>query len=1518
MHSHCQLQEFSKKVSADENTLAPSVFELQHCDAFQRYVQLSLAAGICRSIFEFVRVFVDVTGDTPSLAADSVSNDYRFLELTSTLQKLSSKLVSEFLQNLCKTNFDFVCFIARSTVEHFISSRAIGNASAHSILSPVAIALRRILDLDNATCIRFGSTIMKCRAFVSQPGSPFTIVSGEILQRLASATDFHPPQFDVKHFIKIIRALIVAVASDHQPVLMNALLFELLQTVHMHFHAIQSTFSLQQEAVVLIWDVMSASASFIKLPAEQLASTFVSIVEAMKNRFQNNGMDAARCTDIVSSALACTLVVVLLKSKEGGSALSAECAVQLHQKIPEFLKWVSLCLSQFMTSKYLEYVPLAFTHNLLTYVRCSAPMAASPFGTPAEVLETKLYPSATCKAHSRQPAAATVEEMLWLSVSAHQPLMVDCVTLDLLEKRSASELCNDIECPYSLECSIKQSLSRLHAAAKEAAHKNQKDATSQQSAPAGGGAACAAATIVEAQPNSREAAASHVAPFVGATCHKCSEACGVTFYWSQGPSCALSASLKPSYMCLRCVIEEFIPKDSLCNLTVSSVFPVSLTQPIFQMALQRSLSALKHCKIVLLNGFGSPSVIGAAEPTQGLSPQFAPEAMPVVSKFHECNSAITMSNAKMTASKQKSSSYGAAYSIVNALPVANECSFQVVIDSESCNPMSFGVAPRSLPLEESNGAGPTIGSIGSWGILSSSSNSYSYSPTVVSKKIASGSEVGEFRGLRKGDRLKGIVNFERRCFQFFLNDTEVTHTFTLDENLKADNCVFALTLAASSQVTIVDQSVISIRPIIPRDQDPLGYCDVSYVWMQSITQEVARMAPSSLCNEESLAVWFNHAMSTAASLLGDASNGASRVINSFRFTVARNALFVSMSDPSVRAAVAAQLLPSLLRMCEDSVACTTPCSASAPLIHLLTCDVAATSANVDSRSSTAVCIKQFTGGNFARTLKLYVGLHASFNLTWDYLLGVSNHEDNAAVLSCASAYKEHAEFIRGVVCSELSAMLPAVSVAEMMDALGKEHDCSKIAAAVLPQVFTQHADIRWHMANWTARAITGDATPSKGREAYSLILSNFVLKLSCLTFAPPPPKRRFICICGATGQQGNAINGIYDEVDKTSFERAVYMKRNETDRCIHFFNGKKPHWVVAHADDIGKNSKAYAFLEYDGPLDSVPSLDAWSVWNGLNKSWEQQENFRCFLYEVVDTPRNPSSDDLPNTLECSLHQHSLEKIAAVPKGSYTCSLCQGKGSGCAFHCQQCTWAAHPSCAVDVSSKPQKPSAAEPCSSQEHSGGGQLLAGGGVKEQTSSSDSEDGFKSPASAGQCSDSEFVLVDGAQTKETDQDERRRLTLVAAGDGHASTMLFLQDLHAACFFQTHTDDALNVKSLSSAATSITSFLLSCNTNLSDSLLETLRDIRVQAGQHVLSTISEQARACLFESMTEALLAFADEYDELHCCPAQNWATNKALMSSVDSLSPWVPCVRGLSFDHSPVMSSIAKHIGLLRAILP
>jgi hypothetical protein len=105
-----------------------------------------------------------------------------------------------------------------------------------------------------------------------------------------------------------------------------------------------------------------------------------------------------------------------------------------------------------------------------------------------------------------------------------------------------------------------------------------------------------------------------------------------------------------------------------------------------------------------------------------------------------------------------------------------------------------------------------------------------------------------------------------------------------------------------------------------------------------------------------------------------------------------------------------------------------------------------------------------------------------------------------------------------------------------------------------------------------------------------------------------------------------------------------------------------------------------------------------------------------------------------------------------------------------------------------------------------------------------------------------------------------------------------------------------------------IDSILLSRATTFSDSLLETLGNIRAQGAQHVLAQICEQSQSRLFESMTEALLAFADE---LQRTPAQSWTESEMLLSSIDVLSPWVPCIRGLSFDHAPVMNTIAKHIG-------
>jgi hypothetical protein len=82
----------------------------------------------------------------------------------------------------------------------------------------------------------------------------------------------------------------------------------------------------------------------------------------------------------------------------------------------------------------------------------------------------------------------------------------------------------------------------------------------------------------------------------------------------------------------------------------------------------------------------------------------------------------------------------------------------------------------------------------------------------------------------------------------------------------------------------------------------------------------------------------------------------------------------------------------------------------------------------------------------------------------------------------------------------------------------------------------------------------------------------------------------------------------------------------------------------------------------------------------------------------------------------------------------------------------------------------------------------------------------------------------------------------------------------------------------------------------------------------HFLTCDLAAATVPIAESMTEAVSAFVDE---LHRIPAQSWSDSPVLLSHVELLLPWLPCMRGLSFNHAPVMGSIAKHTGLLQLLL-
>jgi hypothetical protein len=137
-----------------------------------------------------------------------------------------------------------------------------------------------------------------------------------------------------------------------------------------------------------------------------------------------------------------------------------------------------------------------------------------------------------------------------------------------------------------------------------------------------------------------------------------------------------------------------------------------------------------------------------------------------------------------------------------------------------------------------------------------------------------------------------------------------------------------------------------------------------------------------------------------------------------------------------------------------------------------------------------------------------------------------------------------------------------------------------------------------------------------------------------------------------------------------------------------------------------------------------------------------------------------------------------------------------------------------------------------------------------------------------------------------------------------------FLKDLHSAYFEAgLSSSDSFSVESWLSACKFIDSIIFPQSVSVSDSLLEALSDLRNQVCQHVLSQISGPSRFCLLESMADALLTFADE---LSRPTAQSWFCNQALMSYFELLHPWVSCIRGLSFNHSAVMKSIMKRIGL------
>lgn len=1577
-------------LSDDASVLLRSVFELQYCDAFQRYVQFNLVVSISRVVAEFVRLFIQMTGDSCSAVVYPITKDYR-PQFSSLLQSVSSQLVSQFLQSLCSENFEFVCFIARVTLERCQASLSMKDIKNHSILSPICVALQMIFHFNDDTCHRLGFAVMKSRAFISQPGCQFTILSEAMLLRLTSRARVHPAECDARLLIKNIRALIVAVASNRQSLIATALMFELQQAIYMHVDAVQQACYPEPEVIAMIWNTLSDDPLFMQLSSQQLAQLFVFIDEDMAKCFENYKMDVSRCADAVSQTLACVFVTVLLNSQDTDSKLSSTQLTQLFKDKSTLFNQIVLYISQFMRSKYSEFVPISFDLALGSYVRCLAPCASSVEGSGAQMIDRN-----SKRLAESQHSQPQIEELLWSSVVQHQPLFVDSIVLDMLKRRTSAELKNAIEHAQSLQLSIKQSLNEIAQASSfdvliqgasgaradiingiyelsstetncgksvwmKRGNSSQciyfwsasqmwlvgpsenkgKDTTAdaffKHDGPfqdtfsksgwhiyEGGGwnlhttmradhtRAASSGDVHTATSSSKEeleakqtnsavsvggrASEAHVdnvrmkgceAPtpqhilVVGAVCNKCRGTCESLFYWA--PDHGL-------YMCLRCTFDLFLPKESLFNVRISSIFP-TFQLPIFQKACLRSFLALHRGKVVMSSALGSPFVIRAQD-DHDAPPPVGNGVLPVVDRFSANNSSLEISNSNRTLFRPAGSG---CYPAATARPISNECSFQVVIDSEtpSNNTLSFGVALNSFKMSDSNGVGL---SSNSWGVMCS----YGSSPT-VSKCYSSGVEHsgnGHFRSLRKGDRLKCVVNFERKKLDFFLNDSEATFTFTLP-TLKFTDCVFAMTLASNAQVTVLNQAHIIAQPMDSRSLDASYSLDNLYLWMQSIAQEVVHSMRGSTCDDESLVAWFDKAVSAVSFLLGMKSVGVHKPI----------------------------LLPSTPSICQVT-------QASESRLKVLTKARAECNQSVEAQSDASLCTRpetekpvnglgEFTYSNGA----IYVG-------NW---VNQKHHGKGAMFWTDGSFFQ--GEYSDGLKKGNGLYTWPDGSFFE-----GEYHEDKKHGTGVL-----QTADGTRYEGNFIKGFKEGkgcqlwrDGSSYEGDWSQDKHNGKGVMKYAIDGKSSSS---------SYTWNAGDIYNGDFKLGQRhgtcryTFFSGEVFDCTWQDGRCPEF-NAKQSAVLTAVAESkaeleltsllsfsIARNALLFAARNFGSSqaysLQLLPSVltmchDAisFATFDPFSSASLKHLLICDLMASTVSIAEIQTSisecigsfihDNFLRTLKLYIGLHAafssvLDHLVNVSQHESHASI-----SCTSMYKQHAAFIQNVVCAELLEQLPTV------SADQFMEVVGSIAVSGRISSAllsesfVATAQSRSGLakwvvrvipniSSPAISKDLYD--FILSLSGLT-----DGKSGLSCENAKN--ETGLLFLQDLHVAYF---HADGTSSVEAWSSASKFVGSILKIHNETISDLLLETLVDIRIMASQYMLPRILGHSRLRLFESIMETLLALSEE---LGRTPAQSWSSNQAFMSLIDVLSPWVPCIRGLSMNHSAVMTILMKHIGLRISI--
>jgi hypothetical protein len=223
-----------------------------------------------------------------------------------------------------------------------------------------------------------------------------------------------------------------------------------------------------------------------------------------------------------------------------------------------------------------------------------------------------------------------------------------------------------------------------------------------------------------------------------------------------------------------------------------------------------------------------------------------------------------------------------------------------------------------------------------------------------------------------------------------------------------------------------------------------------------------------------------------------------------RFSIVRNAFLLSASAENSLQALA----PSVLRMCEDALLFGALGSSSTTLEHLLICDlVAAATSITDVRQIISDCMNRFIQTDTSRSIKLYVGLHASFESLWKSLLPSSQHPNLSTFDNCLIMYKQHAEFLLKTVSDASTKLLSTAAgcLTEVVEAFG---DACKASPTASLESFAAQDGFRWQVARLIVRGIPRceTSTVSKKISDFVLMLSGLAVVKGCVVSFDGPAK----------------------------------------------------------------------------------------------------------------------------------------------------------------------------------------------------------------------------------------------------------------------------------------------------------------------------------------------------------------------------------------------------------------------------